>query len=224
MSKLIVAHRGGKEFAPENSLEAIEKATEIGAPWFEFDLRKTKDGKLIAWHDPHNHTYDELNDATDFKVPLLEDVLKLAKGKIKVDLEIKEHGYVEETIKTVKKYLKYDEIIITSFKSKVLREIKRIDPKYKIGLIIGSRNKWKEFKDLFVIFRIWLLKADILVINYNYLKYRFFFWIPVPIWVWTVNNEKIISKFIHDKRITAIITDKPKKALELLSISGSFRK
>lgn len=234
MSKIIIAHRGGKEFAPENSLEAIKKAIEIGAPMFEFDLRKTKDGKFVAFHDPHlkgakvkNLTYDELNKLTEHKLPLIEEVLKTAKGRIKVDLEFKETGYIEKAIRIVKKYLKADEIVFTSFKSSILKEIKCLDPKLKTGLIIGSRNKIQQIIDIFAIFRLKLLKADILVTNYQYLQsksYYLAYWLGIPVWIWTINDESLIKKFIQDKRISAIITDKPKKALELLAASSSLRK
>lgn len=220
MSKLIIAHR-------VNSLEAIQEAIEIGAPMFEFDLRKTKDGKLAAFHDPHIKTYEELNKQTEYKVPLLKEVLELAKGKIRVNLEIKEEGYENETIKMIKKYLDLDEIIITSFKSSVLRTVKRLEPKLKTGLIIGSRSKWQVFKDLFAVIRMELLYADILVTNHNYLRTKghyIAYWLNIPVWIWTVNDEKLIAKYINDKKISAIITDKPKKALELLSTSSSFRK
>lgn len=227
MSKLIIAHRGGNEFAPENSLEAIQKAIEIEVPMFEFDLRRTKDGKLVVFHDPHLLTYEELNKQTKRKIPLLEDVLKLSKGKIQIDLEIKEAGYEAETIKMIKDYFNLDEIIITSFKSSVLRTIKRIEPKLKTGLIIGKKSPWHVFKDLFAIFRLKILKADILVTNHHYLKIKLYYiayWLRIPVYVWTVNDEKLIKKYIQDKKISAIITDKPQKALKLLSMSGSLRK
>lgn len=220
MSKLIIAHRG-------NSLEAIQKAIEIGAPMFEFDLRKTKDGKLVAFHDPHGLTYEELNKQAEYKIPLLKEILELAKGKIQVDLEIKEPGYEEEAIKLVKTYLNFDEIIITSFKSSVLRNIKRIEPKLKTGLIVGSRSAWQVFKDLFAVLRLKMLKADILVTNHNYLRSKIYYlayWLKIPVYIWTVNDEKLIKKYIQDKKISAIITDKPQKALKLLSASGSLRK
>ncbi|MFC1599434.1 glycerophosphodiester phosphodiesterase [Patescibacteria group bacterium] len=233
MSKLIIAHRGGKEFAPENSLEAIQKAIEIGVPMFEFDLRKTKDGKLVAFHDPNlkgnevqKLTYEELSKQAEHEIPLLKDVLELARGRIQVDLEIKEHGYVEEAVNMVKKYLKHDEIFYTSFKKTVLREIKCLDPKLKTGFIVGSRNRLQQFSDLFSLFKVKYLKADALVMNHKYLKTKIHYLaylLKIPVWIWTVNDENLIKKYIKDKRISAIITDKPQKALEVLAATSSLR-
>jgi len=36
-----------------------------------------------------------------------------------------------------------------------------------------------------------------------------------PVFVWTVNDEKMIWKLLHDERIAAIITDKPDLAISL---------
>ena len=47
-----IAHRGGAALAPEETLVAFEKADEAGADMFEYDVHLTKDGHLIASHDP----------------------------------------------------------------------------------------------------------------------------------------------------------------------------
>lgn len=47
----ISAHRGGWNFAPENTLEAYEAAMAYGVDSLEVDVRKTKDGVLVAFHD-----------------------------------------------------------------------------------------------------------------------------------------------------------------------------
>ncbi len=48
---LIIAHRGATAYAPENSFEAIEKAVTLGLEGVEIDLRRTKDGQLVCFHD-----------------------------------------------------------------------------------------------------------------------------------------------------------------------------
>lgn len=47
-----IAHRGGPALAPEETLAAFSKAKEVGADMFEYDVHMTKDGHLIASHDP----------------------------------------------------------------------------------------------------------------------------------------------------------------------------
>lgn len=50
---LVVAHRGASGYLPEETYEAYVKAIEVGADVIEFDLISTKDGVLIARHDPN---------------------------------------------------------------------------------------------------------------------------------------------------------------------------
>lgn len=69
---LIVAHRGSSAIAPENTLAAFAQAIEDGAEGIEFDVRISKDGVPIVFHDAtlrrvakrkvkvSNLTFDEL--------------------------------------------------------------------------------------------------------------------------------------------------------------------
>ncbi len=50
---LVAAHRGASGYLPEETLEAYAKAIELGADYIELDLVSTKDGVLIARHDPN---------------------------------------------------------------------------------------------------------------------------------------------------------------------------
>ena len=46
-----IAHRGCMEAGPENSLTAFEEAAALGAGGVEMDVRRTRDGKLVVFHD-----------------------------------------------------------------------------------------------------------------------------------------------------------------------------
>jgi glycerophosphoryl diester phosphodiesterase len=48
---LNVAHRGARAFAPENTLVAFAKAKKMGCEMFEMDIRVTKDGEIVVFHD-----------------------------------------------------------------------------------------------------------------------------------------------------------------------------
>ena len=47
----IWAHRGASGYAPENSLEAFERAVRLGADGVELDVQMTRDGELVVIHD-----------------------------------------------------------------------------------------------------------------------------------------------------------------------------
>ncbi|MFM7078320.1 MAG: glycerophosphodiester phosphodiesterase family protein, partial [Bacteroidota bacterium] len=105
---LVVAHRADPIRFPENSLAGIEFCIKHGVDIIEVDVQKTKDGKLILMHDATvNRTtngkgrvshltwgqisklrlLDNQRKATEQRVPLLEDVLRMAKGKIIVNID-----------------------------------------------------------------------------------------------------------------------------------------
>lgn len=56
---IALAHRGGGEPGRENSMAAFEDAVRIGFGYLETDLRVTRDGVLLAFHDP---TLDRVTD------------------------------------------------------------------------------------------------------------------------------------------------------------------
>ena len=48
---LVIAHRGGKGLAPENTLAAFTHSATLGVDVLEMDLRQSSDGALIVLHD-----------------------------------------------------------------------------------------------------------------------------------------------------------------------------
>ena len=50
---IVYAHRGSSAYAPENTKVAFEKAIELKANGIELDLQKTKDGKIVIFHDDY---------------------------------------------------------------------------------------------------------------------------------------------------------------------------
>jgi glycerophosphoryl diester phosphodiesterase len=51
-SPLVIGHRGASGFLPEHTLQAYKLAIKLGADYIEPDLVATKDGVLIARHEP----------------------------------------------------------------------------------------------------------------------------------------------------------------------------
>lgn len=47
----VICHRGASELAHENTLEAFRATFELGGDGNEFDIRMTKDGVLVVFHD-----------------------------------------------------------------------------------------------------------------------------------------------------------------------------
>lgn len=63
---LVMAHRGGKGIAPENTLAAFQKSFDLGVDVLELDVHATKDGELVVIHD------DSVDRTTDGKGAVAE--------------------------------------------------------------------------------------------------------------------------------------------------------
>ena len=76
---LLVAHRGGAELAPENTIEAFRMAVDVWwADMLEMDVRLTRDGQVVVIHDP---TVDRTTDGTGNVSDLsLEEIRSLDAG------------------------------------------------------------------------------------------------------------------------------------------------
>ena len=52
LARPVIGHRGNRAHAPENTLESFQQAVALGADALEFDLRVSRDGQLVVFHDP----------------------------------------------------------------------------------------------------------------------------------------------------------------------------
>jgi len=75
---LVIAHQGGDELWPGNTMYAFEHATELGVDVLEMDLHITQDGVLVISHD---ETVDRTTDGTGvIEEMTLEEIKALDAG------------------------------------------------------------------------------------------------------------------------------------------------
>lgn len=114
-----IGHRGTRVGFDENTISAFEKVIEYGANYIEFDIQKTKDGKLIILHDYslerttngsgllREYTYQEIKNLRTKKkreqIPNLADLLDILKGKTKFIIELKGENVRNELLSLVNK-------------------------------------------------------------------------------------------------------------------------
>lgn len=228
--KLIIGHRGAPSYAKENTINSFKKAMALGVDMIEFDVRRTRDHVLIAFHDgwiqdrsTKDLTYEEVSQIArnrGFDIPTVEEVLKWSKERIKLDVELKEEGYEKEIVELISKYFKKDQFVITSFNDSSLKSIKDHYPDIKVGLLLGKfrASLFSRISEFFPMKRCNRAKADFLAAHWKLLRFGFLDRAErnnKPVFVWTANDEGIILKLLRDRRVHAIVTDKPDLAISL---------
>jgi len=63
---LVIAHRGASGYRPEHTLESYRLAIEMGADFIEPDLVATRDGYLVARHEPEIGTTTDVASRAEF--------------------------------------------------------------------------------------------------------------------------------------------------------------
>lgn len=66
----IIGHRGAAGYAPENTIESVHTAADMGVEWIELDVKLTKDNIPIIFHD------DTLERTTNGSGPVAEKTLE----------------------------------------------------------------------------------------------------------------------------------------------------
>ena len=114
------------------------------------------------------------------------------------------------------------DILITSFKSKVIRKIKLKDSKLTTGFLIGESFSYSTFyrviKESFTMREFLYSKADFVSPYYKIYEIGLmhkFKKLKVPIQLWTVNNLSLLKDLIN-RDIHSIVTDVSGKLLQEL--------
>lgn len=227
---LVVAHRGASAGALDNSLGAFEGAIDAGADMIEFDVRRTADDALIAFHDAHVRrrpvaelTRAQITAMTGHAPPLLEEVLELARGRIGLDVELKEAGYVERVVAAVTgDGIDPAGLLLSSFLDEVVAEVKARAPAVRAGLLVGTDRPKPvvrtRLSELAPVARARACGADavgmhFLIASLGALERTHA--AGLAAFVWTVNREDGLRRFLTDTRIEAVITDVPVRALAM---------
>ena len=206
---MIIAHRGvhNNKDIPENSLKAFKKAIDKGYA-IEFDIEITKDSKLVIHHDDNlkrmtgvckkteDMTYDEIKELrlldTNETIPTLSEVLDLVNGKVFLDIEIKSTKRVKEVVSLVLDELeKYNgDVTLKSFNPFIVKELKKVTNKYKVGLLVMRNSPNKGLNFLVRTGLIYKIPFDFLAIDKRMLNIDYYnkYIDKYPLYVWTLNG------------------------------------
>lgn len=233
---LIFAHRGASNLAPENTLKAFKKAIELKADYIEFDVHQSKDGEIVIMHDANTFrttghsgiiekmTLEELKEldcGDDEKIPTLEELVKLAKGKIGLNCEIKAKGIAQKIIEIIKEADLFESTIISSFKQKELLKIKNLEPRLKIASLNPTRTGWilnwfsrKKMIKTAEENKFYAINPLYLVVNKKFIDKAHEK--NIKVFPWTVDSITAIENLIK-KGVDGIITNNISRAKEILN-------
>jgi len=211
-----VGHRGARAYEIENTLESFRRAIELGANAVEFDVRQSKDGKLVLSHDENLNrvfgkdvlisgtTLAQMKQLTGNKVLALEEALLFLHGKVeKILVELKESGYEKKVLDVIRNEKMEDRTIIVSFHEEALARVRNLSGSIEIGLIYAKfRNPLKTALKLNAQYLVPLYRfvhtKDVENAHKNNLK----------VIVWTINTKEEARELIA-KGVDGIASDKP---------------
>ncbi len=202
---LLLGHRGARavKSIPENSIASFDRAMADGCDGFEFDVRLSRDGIPVVFHDEKLRLLKIAhNTGKNLKrLPRLPDVLARFKSSAFLDIELKVSGLESITAELLKQHRPERGYVVSSFQPEVLRTLYQIDPRIPLGLICEKPVQllpWSELSVQYVMLYRKLAKGETI----RQLKAA-----GKKVFVWTVNRADEMRSFA-DLAVDGIISDK----------------
>ena len=156
---LLGGHRGNPAEHPENTMRSFRSAIAVGCDLIECDVHLSSDGRLVVIHD---HTLDRTTNGTGLvkdhtaaelrkldagqgeKIPLLQEVVELALGKVGLVIEIKQLPYLypgleEKLLNMLRQLGAVAECAVVSFNHAAIHDLRKLEPKLQLGILEGAR-------------------------------------------------------------------------------------
>lgn len=210
MKVYAVAHRGYPEKFPENTLRSFQAAMELGFSHLELDVQLSKDGIPVVMHDATTQrmtkvkakvsdlTLAELKQLTVMKtdtIPTLEEALTLVKGKMVVDIEMKQYGGIVNGLEqavydVIQKLDMTDQVFVTSFDHLLIMNMRRIAPQLELGLIVYRVTPA-------LIHFMKQIDAKYIAVKHTYLTSQLIDWCKaegIQLIAWTVDNPREMKR------------------------------
>jgi glycerophosphoryl diester phosphodiesterase len=241
---LVIAHRGGALESTENTIGAFQRAAKIGAAGIETDIRLTRDGIVVVYHDEYfgrveglpesqrtrlvsDLTYSELtaqklkpvgDDDGTRRVPTLNDLLANVKGVL-LNIELKRCARFDElvnkTISILKEFPEIDRVVLETPDLATAQKVRdAFGPRLKLHINPGYDDKVPYSEALE---RVLKFKPHSISVSYKKLSKEIVELAHksgVEVWVWTVNSPDI-AQAMALLGVDAVKTDTPSVLKEL---------
>jgi len=154
----IVGHRGAPRRARENTLDSFDWAESLGADAIEFDLRQTRDGEAVLFHDEEivlggqripvrSFTAREIeklalpSEFGEYRIPKLEEVFHRYGHQMRYFVEVKTSGSTQLALMARRVGALADAFgvgarcLVASFDAEFLKRMRETDPEIATGFI-----------------------------------------------------------------------------------------
>jgi glycerophosphoryl diester phosphodiesterase len=117
-----VGHRGASALAPENTLEALELAVELGCDMLEFDVIARADGAVVLAHEPR---------LASPAAPTLDEALALCAERLPgvgLQVDLKRRGIEGAVVDALRRHGVLERAWVSGFEAASLRRVAELEP------------------------------------------------------------------------------------------------
>ena len=237
---VVWAHRGASGYAPENTLEAFEKAVEMNADGVETDVYFSADGKIVICHDESidrvsngqgkvtEYTLEELKkfdfgvkfysgERKGIRLPSLDELYDLYKNNdmvVNVEVKSPHPDMPAALINKAKEFGISDRVVYSSFNHLQLRRILEIDSGARVAPLYSGN--WLDMD-------VYAENMKAFAIHPHLAQIRTFTTLVadchakgIAVNPWTVNGEPEIADMLN-AGCDAIITNYPDRVISQLN-------
>lgn len=208
---LLLGHRGARaaRTIPENTLASFDLALTHGCDGFEFDVRRTADGRALICHDPKLQEVEIATAGPDVLTDVceLDEVLARYRNSAFLDIELKVTGLENRVLHSLRAQSPRRGFVVSSFLPEVLLALRKLDAHLPLGLICETKAQlagWTSLPVQFAIPHYTLMSIDVAQELRSAGR---------KVFVWTVNRKEDMLRF-QEMGVDGIISDDTKTLAE----------
>ncbi len=243
---VVLAHRGGADEGPENTVELFKRVTAAGVTHIETDAQVTADGLVVLSHDEtldrcydgegpiSDYTYEELKqhrNAAGEPLPLLRDVLEQFPETF-FNIDVKTDAVADPVLQALREMDALDRTLVASFSERRLERLRAQEPRLVTSLGVSAVVRLLLAAETVSKAESWLVPGPrqqvlaaqvpetnkgIRVVSPRFIATAHAAGLAVH--VWTVNDVDRVNQLL-DWGVDGIVTDRPTMVRELIVERG----
>jgi glycerophosphoryl diester phosphodiesterase len=239
---LAFAHRGGADEAPENTWSAFAHAVSLGYRYVETDIRATRDGVAVAFHDPTidrvsgqagvvgRMTWPQLREVRlqdGRAVPRLDELLATW-PQLHWNIDVKRREAVAPVVEAIKGARATERVLVAAFSARRTARVRAaLGPQLATGagrtaiarLLAARALPWLPMRDKPSAAQVPVRRHGLLILDAGFVSacHR----AGVAVHVWTVDERDEMERVL-DLGVDGVMTDRPTLLKEVLVTRGQW--